>query len=247
MKKIVIGILFLMSLLFAVSASAQSVSINGHELQFSEETGIPYINENSRTMVPVRIVGEAMGANVTWDESEQKVSIKKSRDIIELFVGKNIILKNGVSGKMDTAVVNKDGRTYLPIRYVAQAMDCKVIWFPYRSQAVVMDKSYFDKYTKFRDMFEFEHSTAINSQGVQRVSAVANKSVTLSEFKALWDSLDDEQKANMFTMITFEKHQEYPDFHLSAFYIYKDAAGNFHYLASASTFSYDVTILEPFE
>ena len=244
MKKIVIGILFLMSLLFAVSANAESVSVNGHQLQFSEETGIPYINENFRTMVPVRIVGESLEAKVEWDGDEQKVSIKNDAHTVEFYVGKDIILKDGVSSKMDTAVVNKNGRTYLPIRPVAEALGCEVIWFPHKAQAVVMDSEYYDMYCKFRDIFEFQFT---QNEGIIIVSAIAHEGITLDEFKSLWNSIDEEEKAHMFTMMTFEKHQEYSDNHLSAFYVYKDTDENHHYLASASTFSYDVKIFKPFE
>ena len=88
----------------------------------------PFIDENGRTQVPVRAVSEALGAKVAWDSGSQRVSITGNGVALTLTIGSDIMAVNGTATKMDTAAVIIDERTYVPIRYVAEAMGMTVIW-----------------------------------------------------------------------------------------------------------------------
>ncbi len=37
----------------------------------------PYIDGNNRTMVPLRAIGESLGAQVSWDEAARRVTLVK--------------------------------------------------------------------------------------------------------------------------------------------------------------------------
>jgi len=50
------------------------VMVEGEEIQGD----VPAINFNGRTMVPIRFVAEALGANVGWDDATQTASINAS-------------------------------------------------------------------------------------------------------------------------------------------------------------------------
>jgi hypothetical protein len=93
----------------------------------------PYIDKNSgRTMVPLRAIGEAIGATVTFEPKEQRVDIVKNSVLIQLWIGRPKARINGVSVDIDPdkpvyPVIVK-GRTFLPLRFIAEAFEFKVDW-----------------------------------------------------------------------------------------------------------------------
>lgn len=96
-----------------------------------EETA-PYIKD-SRTMVPLRFIGESLGATVEWDEPTKTATITFNGNVIKMTVGKTSFTYNGQTRKMDTApeqVKSGEGfvRTMVPIRFVMEAFGKAVEW-----------------------------------------------------------------------------------------------------------------------
>lgn len=87
-----------------------------------------------RTLLPIRYVAEALGANVGWDAKEQKVTINFRETVIELWIGKSIATVNGEKRFIDPINSNvkpitiPPGRTMLPIRFIAENLGCQVDW-----------------------------------------------------------------------------------------------------------------------
>ena len=90
--------------------------------------GQPFLDENSRIQVPFRITLESVGAKVGWDPITQTASAKKGDINIEIPIGEKYILRNGVKIDNDTKAVVKNGRTFLPIRVVMEALGYDVDW-----------------------------------------------------------------------------------------------------------------------
>jgi uncharacterized protein YbbC (DUF1343 family) len=88
----------------------------------------PYIDSNNRTIVPIRAISERIGAEVSWDESLRIVTIVKGDTTVRLTIGSNIAEKNGRELLMDTVPVIKEGRTMVPVRYVAEFLGASVDW-----------------------------------------------------------------------------------------------------------------------
>ncbi len=91
--------------------------------------------ENGRTLLPLRFVAQAMGGDVSWDPSEQKVTIVKDDDVIELWIGSNLASVNGDLEWIDpdnesvkAVVVPGANRTMVPVRFVAEALGSNVFW-----------------------------------------------------------------------------------------------------------------------
>ena len=59
------------------------IYINGKQVKLNAANGIPYFTPNGYTMVPVRLVAEELGANVTWNSSSQSVIINTKGSISE--------------------------------------------------------------------------------------------------------------------------------------------------------------------
>ena len=107
------------------SAEALSVRLDGNVVTMDAE---PFIDANGRTMVPVRFVGEALAAAVDWDANTRTVTITKDATLIKLVVGSQIITVNGAATTMDTAAVIRYERTFVPVRYIAEALGLDVGW-----------------------------------------------------------------------------------------------------------------------
>lgn len=93
---------------------------------------------NSRTMLPARFVAEALGADVQWDQAEQKVTITREDTEIVLYVDSDTAYINGEATKLDSPAVVIGGRTYTPVRFVAEALGAKVDWFGTQSRVRII-------------------------------------------------------------------------------------------------------------
>ena len=130
----ILAVVLILATVLATSAMAASpepavtVRVNGMTVDFPD--GQPYVDANSRTMIPVRFVSEELGAKVSWDSNAQTAVIEKNGIRLDIPIGSSL-LKVTESGKarsvtMDTEAVLKEGRTYVPIRFVAEALGAVV-------------------------------------------------------------------------------------------------------------------------
>lgn len=126
----------------AAAAAPVNVTINGVPVQFNQDTGVPFIDSNGRTQVPLRAAMEAMGADVGWNNYDRAASVVRNGGFILdengetsycassviIPIGEKFIYIDGERTPTDTVALIKDGRTYLPIRAVAEALGAEVIW-----------------------------------------------------------------------------------------------------------------------
>lgn len=118
----------------------------------------PFIS-NSRTLVPLRFIIEAIGGDVQWDGDNRLVTVNSH--------GKNIILpidskKITVDGKeiaIDQAAIIKGDRTYVPIRFIAENLDMNV---NYIHESREIEISYFED-KKDLDSKNIEANTETNN------------------------------------------------------------------------------------
>jgi hypothetical protein len=97
----------------------QGYKVNGAS---SLNDAAPYISSDSRTMVPLRAISEALGANVTWNDATKGITISTGGTvIIRLTLGQQ--LPNGLG-----ALELVNDRTFVPIRYVAEHLGANVVW-----------------------------------------------------------------------------------------------------------------------
>lgn len=98
----------------------------------------PVIKE-SRTFLPIRFITEPIGAEIQWVDAEKKVIINQDSTIIELWIGKNNAEINGKTVPIDPdnasvmpMIIN--GRTMMPLRFIAENLGCEVKWIPENNQ-----------------------------------------------------------------------------------------------------------------
>ena len=78
---------------------------------------------DDRTMVPLRFIGEALGAEVQWIEQARTVNIKKDGQTLTLVVGQ-------LAPGLDVPATIKNSRTLVPLRYISESFGANVLWFP---------------------------------------------------------------------------------------------------------------------
>jgi hypothetical protein len=102
--------------------------VNGQTPGISMDAA-PYLDSASgRSLVPVRYLGDALGATTTWDADNQTVTVTTAVYDISMSIGSATLTVNGQTSQMDVAPVIKSGRTYLPARWVANALGYQVDW-----------------------------------------------------------------------------------------------------------------------
>jgi hypothetical protein len=101
-----------------------------------------FIDKSSgRTMVPLRAIAEAIGATVTFQAKEQRIDILKDSVLIQLWIGKPKALVNSKEVDIDTqspiSPMIVKGRTFLPLRFIAETFAFKVDWDP-KTQGITL-------------------------------------------------------------------------------------------------------------
>ena len=106
---------------------AVKVSVDGALVWWTDAE--PFIDSNSRTMVPLRAVAEALGLTVSWDgQAREAVFTDGARTLIFPIGSTEARTGDGGVVAMDTAAVIVSSRTYAPIRYLAEYFGYKVDW-----------------------------------------------------------------------------------------------------------------------
>lgn len=148
-KKCIVLLMVAMLLLVPVTAFADdgdaiTVQLNGDTMALTDAA--PLIVDG-RVFVPFRAVFEGLEAQVSYDAEQKQITAVKDEQTVVMTIGDlNIEL---TKGEGDTAVTTQvavdaasfvqDGRTYVPVRFAAQAMDCKVGWDSAERVVIVVD------------------------------------------------------------------------------------------------------------
>ncbi len=111
-------------------ASEINVTVDGAPVQWTDAT--PFINEDNRTLVPLRPIANALGLTVTWDSEAKQASFTDGSMTAIFTIDNNICQISTAFGEanveMDTAAVVSNVRTYAPARYLAESFGYTVGW-----------------------------------------------------------------------------------------------------------------------
>lgn len=83
---------------------------------------------NGTTLVPLRSVFEALGATVYWDGETQSVVSTRGEDIIVLTLNSTSMIVNSEIKTLSVPAQSMNERTMVPVRAIAEAFGCEVIW-----------------------------------------------------------------------------------------------------------------------
>ena len=200
-KKIMISLAFAL-MLFTASVYAKTLELTidqkavsvkeSHAITSQELLSAPYI-ENDRTMVPIRVITEKLGANVDWDGAEYKVTITQNGKKIVLTIGSLVADVNGVATELDAAPVIKNDTTMVPLRFVSENLGYGVEYVPATRQVIVTDYPFVATVGKTKisyDIFEIMYDIYLSSYyGIYNQSEIAEMTLDyLKEIYAIYDS-----------------------------------------------------------
>lgn len=179
-----IALAMLLSLSAVLTVSAQQadvihVTINGSEVAFQEGYGLPYVDNNWRTQVPLRAAMEAYGAYVDWDADARTAIVQYQGVTVKLPVNQNFLSAGDQIRTMDTVSVVRSGRTYLPIRFVVEALGGSVSWDQETLTVNIWNPNYPEKQTslvplKERGVYDvYQNALLIGDSRTQGIQAAA--------------------------------------------------------------------------
>lgn len=91
----------------------------------------PYIKED-RIYLPLRYFAGSLGIgddDIVWNKEHRYVEINRNGKVVKLTIDSDMLYVDNTAVQMDAAPeIIAPGRTMLPLRWVAEALDCDVYW-----------------------------------------------------------------------------------------------------------------------
>lgn len=135
MKKKMLSFIVAAGILCTTPAFAQvssdspiDVYLQGSCLHSNDVTYETYEIKDNRTFLPIRLISEKLGYQVDWHQDTQAVILSKDGKQLEMTIGEKDYKANGENKNMDIAPYLSNNRTYIPVRFLEQAMNEKVMW-----------------------------------------------------------------------------------------------------------------------
>lgn len=110
----IILLTLILILCFTLTSFAQDeikVYVDNERVDFDVEP----IIENGRTLIPLRGVFEKLGARVDWNKNLLEVVIKDDNNEIEMILGKDKVMVNGIIKDIDVPTRMINSRTFAPL------------------------------------------------------------------------------------------------------------------------------------
>lgn len=121
----------------AGSADLQ-VTVNGQKLALDPA---PFI-ENGRTLVPLRAIFEVLGATIQWNGETRTVTGRRGPRTVELTVDSDLARVNGAEVRLAVPAMIRASRTFVPLRFVAEALGAAVDFDGETRTVIVVDLDY---------------------------------------------------------------------------------------------------------
>ena len=110
------------------------ITVNGSPV---DSDVAPFMQDN-RVMVPIRFVGEALGAAVNWNQEAGEATVSLGSTLINIFPLDHTVLVNGKTVELDVHAVLLEGRVFVPLRFIAENLGSSVDWNQ-ESQTVIVN------------------------------------------------------------------------------------------------------------
>ena len=101
-----------------------TIWINGEKV----ESEVDPVTENDRTLVPLRAIFEAMGAEVSWDDASQTAKVAADGITIQVVIDDVVMKKNGEDVILDVPARLINDRTMVPVRAISEGIGADVDW-----------------------------------------------------------------------------------------------------------------------
>ena len=96
------------------------------------------LNVNGRLLVPLRAIGEALGASVDWNPANQTATLALNGTVVKVTVGSATAFVNGKQVALDVQARITEGRVMVPLRFVGESFGAEVAWDPEANAVIVI-------------------------------------------------------------------------------------------------------------
>lgn len=110
--------------IISLTVGSTEATVNG----VVESTDAPPKIVNNRTMLPIRIIAENLGATVSWNAETRTVDIAKGDTQILITIDSATAYVNGEAVALDVTAFIEHDRTYLPVRFISENLGADVSW-----------------------------------------------------------------------------------------------------------------------
>ena len=100
----------------------EQIRVCGKELK----SELPPVIKEGRTLIPVRAVIMGLGADIAWDKEKGLVTVTKGNIIVEFYIDDVVFYINGKKHELDIPAQLISNRTFVPLRYLAEALGKRV-------------------------------------------------------------------------------------------------------------------------
>lgn len=113
--------------------------MRGKHIDFGKYDGVKPKIVKDRTLVPLRAVSEALGAEVEWNDEDKTVTVTYNDNTIIVTLDSKTALVNGEETEIKSPALIKKDRVLVPIRVIAEALGLTVEWDE-DSHSVIVDE-----------------------------------------------------------------------------------------------------------
>jgi hypothetical protein len=218
MKKIFMILILLLivtsSLAFAIEVNV-SVKLNDSYIVSDEKN----ILIDDTAYIVARSLVNALNEKIVWDNETRTVTITNELNEIKFIVDSNTVLVNSKKIEIDSKPFIRNGRTYIPLRIVADYLGCNINWVQetytvelYKKDVIVKDDYI---YTPNYNDFDLETLSKI----VQVESSDGSMEMKLAIANVVLNRVKSNRFPNTVADVIYQKdvHVQFPPAHRDSF------------------------------
>jgi hypothetical protein len=115
--------------------------------------------KQGRTLVPLRFIGESLGAQVAWNDTAKQAVIKLGESTMTVTVGSKVAYVDGEMTTLEVPAEIKGGRTFVPLRFVSESFGAFVDYDSEAKSVLVryVDETGWEIYSATKANLEFAY------------------------------------------------------------------------------------------
>ncbi len=121
---LILAVIMWLSMGHIGEAATIKIFIDGKQQYFDQQPMI----ENDRVLVPLRGIFESLNATVNYEDATKEIYATKAGNSVWLKTGSKQAKVNGQTVILDSPAKIKNGRTFVPLRFIGESLGCKVEW-----------------------------------------------------------------------------------------------------------------------
>lgn len=114
--------------------------VNGTEKEIDADLATKPTIINDRILLPVRAVVEEIGGTADWNDEQQTITLTYDQNTIRLTIAQTTAYLNDGAYTLDAAPIVLNGRTMLPIRFIAESFGFTVDWNPEQQLVTIANR-----------------------------------------------------------------------------------------------------------